>query len=122
MNIIKSIRTVPHAGRRKGNGPKKFLVLHGQGHNQTRNHARNGPAHWKITQLRLARIQELQSRLAFMQEELNQEWQSLRRDMLRGAKVETGPIRAFFKYSLRFVRSPRSEVREVRDYKILVVR
>lgn len=52
-----------------------------------------------ITQLRLARVQQLQSELAYYQEELKKEWKLLRREMLKGAAIERGPIRAFLRAS-----------------------
>jgi hypothetical protein len=52
-----------------------------------------------VTQLRLARIQQLQADIAHFQQLLEQEWRTLKEEMRRGAKVETGPIHAFLRKS-----------------------
>jgi hypothetical protein len=63
----------------------------------------------EVTQLQLARIQQLQSDLAQpvevqsdlarLQEALRKEWNTLRMQLLRGIPVEPGPIRAFLRKS-----------------------
>lgn len=48
-----------------------------------------------VTQLRLAEIQELQSRIAFDTATLERMWESLREDISKGYLVAKGPIRAW---------------------------
>lgn len=72
--------------------------------------------------MRLARIQDLQSRLALCHQQLTEEWQTIRKDMIHGATVEDGPIRAFLKYSFRFAHDPRSRQRKPQMVTTLVVR
>lgn len=48
-----------------------------------------------VTQLRLAEIQELQSRIAFDTATLERMWAALREDMSKGYLVAKGPIRAW---------------------------
>ena len=74
------------------------------------NHAR------VVSQLRLARIQHLQSEVAYMQGELGKEWDAVRRDLLEGAIVEKGPLRAWIKCILRLGRAKTIDApdREVR--------
>lgn len=57
-----------------------------------------------ITQKRLAQIQELQSRLAFERSKLDEEWKTLRKEMMDGAEIELGPIRAWLEYSIRLTK------------------
>lgn len=54
-----------------------------------------------VSQLRLARIQQMQSDLAFLKTELAKEWDSVRRDLLQGAIIEKGPLRAWINCILR---------------------
>jgi hypothetical protein len=49
-----------------------------------------------ITQLRLAEIVELEARIAFLQEELNQKYASVSVDLRNGAAIEEGPHKAWF--------------------------
>ena len=63
----------------------------------------------QVTQMQLARIQQLQSDLALplrvqsdlarLQDSLRKEWNTLRMQLLRGVPVEPGPIRAFLRKS-----------------------
>lgn len=50
-----------------------------------------------ITQARLALVQQIQSSLAYYQEELKREWGQVRKDMVHGVPVEPGPIRVFLR-------------------------
>lgn len=50
-----------------------------------------------ITQLRLAHIQQLQSDIMELHRQLSKESAQLRKELLKGALVESGPIRAFFR-------------------------
>ena len=54
-----------------------------------------------ISQIRLARIHQIQSTLSYYQEQFKMEWQAVRREMLQGALVEPGPLRAFWKKTKR---------------------
>ncbi len=67
-----------------------------------------------VTQLQLARIQQLQSEIAQprqlqseiaeLQETLHREWNTLRMQLLRGVTIEPGPIRAFLRNSGKTVK------------------
>ncbi len=57
-----------------------------------------------VSQLRLARIQQMQADAAYLQMELDREWESVREDLLRGAMVEDGPLRAWIKCTLELNR------------------
>lgn len=58
-----------------------------------------------VSQMRLARIQHLQAEVAFYEMELAKEWESVRTDLLGGASVEKGPLRAWIKCILRLGRA-----------------
>ncbi len=58
-----------------------------------------GERNSKVTQLQLAQIQQLQSDLVGLQEQLRKEWNTVRMQLLRGVAVEPGPIRAFLRRS-----------------------
>lgn len=105
----------------KGN---KLVVISGRNAVPAAEKANGGsdPGSWTVTQMRLARIQELQSRLAFDRKQLAQEWQTLRQEMIGGATVEVGPIRAWLKSSLRYVQVRGSRKRQARTYTTLIVR
>lgn len=76
----------------------------------------------KVSQHRLAHIQELQSRLAFDHEQLEREWRAVRQEMMSGSEIELGPIRAFLKYSLRYVHKHGSKRRLPQHWTRLVVK
>lgn len=59
-----------------------------------------------VSQTRLAEIQDLQSRIAFDKEMLSRKWSLLRHDILKGASIEKGPIRAWLENRLQFSRKP----------------
>jgi hypothetical protein len=52
-----------------------------------------------VTQIRLAHIQQLQSDIAELNRRLTKDWDKLRREILGGAYVEPGPMRAFIRRS-----------------------
>src|SRR5438309_10978070 len=58
-----------------------------------------------VSQLRLARIQQLQAEVAYLQMQLSKEWDGVRNDLLQGAIVEKGPLRAWIKCILRLGRA-----------------
>jgi hypothetical protein len=86
---------------------RKLVVISGR-----MQHAKgNGQAKaYVVTQKRLARVEELQSRIAFERRELKEEWRGLRKLMLEGSEVELGPIRAWLEYSMRLTKSGKRTV------------
>lgn len=69
----------------------------GSGHNVTTLGKRDTP----VTQIRLAHIQQLQSDIAELGRQLTKDWNRLRKEILEGATVENGPMRAFIRKSGR---------------------
>jgi hypothetical protein len=74
-----------------------------------------------VSQLRLARIQDLQSRMAFTHAELRREWREVRKQLMVGAQVETGPLRAWLEYSVRVIKKP-GQAKSMRTHTTLIVR
>lgn len=75
-----------------------------------------------VAQLRLARIEQLQSDIAYLQMELLKEWQSVREEILGGAAIEKGPLRAWLRTTMRMVRDRTTRKNEWRVSRTLVVR
>lgn len=48
-----------------------------------------------VSQLRLAEIAELQSRIAYHRAQLSTAWKAVRRDLAKGGRIERGPMRAW---------------------------
>jgi hypothetical protein len=107
----------PRSKKSSERGLKKLLVINGSKGVKL---PANVAVKFFISQERLARIQELQSRLAYEHNEFMQEWRVLKRQMLGGAEIERGPIRAWLQHSLRVVK--RRGRRESKTYTTLKVR
>jgi hypothetical protein len=58
-----------------------------------------------VSQLRLAEIAELQSRIAYSKEQLSRAWASVREDLTKGASIESGPMRAWLESRIRVSRT-----------------
>src|SRR5438477_456078 len=70
--------------------------------------------HHLVAQLRLARIEQIQADIAYLQMELFKEWQSVRAEIMGGAGVEQGPLRAWLRTTLRMVRDKATRKKEWR--------
>lgn len=75
-----------------------------------------------VAQLRLAKIEQLQSDIAYLQMELLKEWQAVREEILGGAVIEKGPLRAWVRTTMREVRDKDTHKNEWRVSRTLVVR
>jgi len=75
-----------------------------------------------ISQHRLAHIQEMQSRIGYEQSKLSDEWARVRKDMIAGATVEPGPIRAWLAVTMRFIRRRGQLARTAIQVKKLVIK
>jgi len=86
------------------------LVLISGGFSQTTRGTDVQPA-LLVSQVRLAKIQELQSRAEFSKHELLKEWQDVRESLLKGARIEHGPIRAWIEREVVMRRGQKGYVR-----------
>jgi hypothetical protein len=50
-----------------------------------------------VTQIRLARVQQLQGEIARLNLKLSNEWKMIRKELMHGTPTEKGPIHAFIK-------------------------
>lgn len=113
MSVNTKIMAVPQQPPKSHDKPG--LILLG------RDRARGSGA--LVSQLRLARIQQMQADIAYMQMELQREWDAVRKDLLSGAAVEKGPLRAWIKCTLRLAQAGGEVAKYRRDVrKRLMVR
>lgn len=75
-----------------------------------------------VSQMRLARIQQMQSDIAYLKMQLSEEWRLVRAELLGGAKVEKGPLRAWIKFTLRFGRGESIDTPRSKPVKTMMVR
>ncbi len=94
----------PNTGEKVPRAHKHLVIISGRSKTKKNPAIAERVVSFLVTQERLARIQELQSRLAFEHRELIEEWKRIRSEMLAGAKVQPGPIRAWLQYSLRYTK------------------